>query len=118
MFCPKCGKEVADSSAFCPSCSARLVEDVDVSPKSRLATTLLCALPAFLVGLHGIHRLYLGKIGTGVVMLVLCILGWATVWFLLGLIFLIPVYVWTIVDFVVAVSGGMKDKEGKLIKNW
>jgi TM2 domain-containing membrane protein YozV len=118
MFCPKCGKEISGNPTFCPHCSARLIEEAGVSSKSRLATTLLCALPAFLVGIHGIHRLYLGKIGTGVTMLLLCILGWATVWFLVGLIFLIPVYIWTIIDFVFAVSGGMKDKDGKPIKNW
>lgn len=118
MFCPKCGKEVPGNPTFCPNCSARLIEEVDVSPKSRLATSLLCALPAFLVGLHGIHRLYVGKIGTGVAMLLLCILGWATVWFLVGLVFLIPVYIWTIIDFVFAVSGSMRDKDSKLIKNW
>jgi TM2 domain-containing membrane protein YozV len=118
VFCRSCGRELTDSTAFCPSCGARLIEEADVSQKSRLATTLLCALPALLVGIHGIHRLYLGKIGTGVVMLVLCILGWATVWLLVGLVFLIPVYVWTIIDFAFAVSGNMKDTEGKLIKRW
>jgi TM2 domain-containing membrane protein YozV len=118
VFCRSCGKELTDSTTFCPSCGVRLMEEADVSQKSRLATTLLCALPALLVGIHGIHRLYLGKIGTGIVMLVLCILGWATVWLLVGLVVLIPVYVWTIIDFAFAVSGNMKDTEGKLIKKW
>lgn len=26
--------------------------------------------------------------------------------------------IWTLIDFIFAVSGNMKDKEGKLIKNW
>ena len=69
-----------------------------VSSKSRLAVTLL----AFFLGGLGIHRFYLGKIGTGIAML-LTIGG-------LG--------IWTLIDFIMAVAGAMKDKEGKLIKNW
>jgi TM2 domain-containing membrane protein YozV len=76
-------------------------EEIDISPKSRLAVTLLCALPACF-GIHGIHRFYLGKIGTGILMLVT--FG--------GL------YIWTIIDLVFAATGTMKDKEGKLIKDW
>jgi hypothetical protein len=26
--------------------------------------------------------------------------------------------IWQIIDFIYAVTGNMKDKEGKLIKNW
>jgi len=74
----------------------------EVSPKSRLATTLLCILPAYIFGIAGIHRFYLGKIGTGILMLIT--LGG------LG--------IWTLIDFIFAVSGNMKDKEGRVIKNW
>ncbi len=77
-------------------------EERDISPKSRLAVTLLCALPPLLLPIHGLHRFYLGKIGTGLLML-----------FTLG-----GLYIWTIIDFVFAVTGSMKDKEGKLIKDW
>jgi len=73
-----------------------------VSSKSRLVTTLLCILPAWIVGVAEIHRFYLGKIGTGILMLIT--LGG------LG--------IWTLIDFIFAVSGLMKDKDGKLIKNW
>ena len=53
------------------------------------------------------------------IMLVLGILGWATIWiFGLGLVFLIPVSIWALIDFIFAVSGNMRDSEGKLIKNW
>ncbi len=86
----------------------------EVSEKSRLAASLL----ALFLGQFGIHRFYLGKIGTAVVMLILGILGWATVWILIGLIFLVPVGIWALVDFILAVAGLMKDKEGKPIKNW
>jgi TM2 domain-containing membrane protein YozV len=77
-------------------------EEKDISPKSRLAVTLLCVLPPLILPIHGLHRFYLGKIGTGILML-----------FTLG-----GLYIWTIIDFVFAVTGSMKDKEGKLIKDW
>ena len=79
-----------------PAVETKMEEEI--SPKSRLAVTLL----AFFLGGLGIHRFYLGKIGTGIAMLLT--LGG------LG--------IWTLVDFIMAVAGVMKDKEGKLIKNW
>ncbi len=70
----------------------------EISPKSRLAVTLL----AFFLGSLGIHRFYLGKIITGIIMLITAgALG-----------------IWTLIDFIMAVAGVMKDKEGRLIKNW
>jgi TM2 domain-containing membrane protein YozV len=101
MFCPKCGKELSGNPTFCPNCSARLADEADVSSKSRLATTLLCVLPAW-IAINGVHRFYLGKIGTGILMLLT--LGG------LG--------IWTLIDFIFAVAGAMKDKDGKTIKNW
>ena len=70
----------------------------EISPKSRLAVTLF----AFFLGGLGIHRFYLGKIGTAILMIIT--LGG------LG--------IWTLVDFIMAVAGGMKDKEGRPIKSW
>lgn len=70
----------------------------DISPKSRLAVALF----AWFLGTFGAHRFYLGKIGTAILMIVT--LGG------LG--------VWALVDFIMAVAGVMKDKEGKVIKNW
>jgi len=101
MFCPKCGKELSGNPNFCPNCSARLIDDASVSPNSRLATTLLCILPALFL-INGVHRLYLGKVGTGILMLLT--LGG------LG--------IWTIIDFIFAVAGEMKDRDGKVIRNW
>ncbi len=70
----------------------------EVSPKSRLAVTLF----AWFLGVFGAHRFYLGKIGTAIAMLLT--LGG------LG--------IWALIDFVMAVAGAMKDKDGKVIKNW
>jgi len=52
-------------------------------------------------------------------MLVLAILGLATVSiFAAGLIFLIPVCIWALVDFIFAVSGNAKDSQGRAIRYW
>ena len=48
----------------------------DVSPKSRLATSLL----AWFLGHFGAHRFYTGKIGTAVMMLVMGVLS-GVCWF-------------------------------------
>jgi len=102
---------------MCIKCGAKLLkaETVGISPKSRLATTLL----AWFLGEFGAHRFYVGKTGTAIAMLILGILGWSTMWLWgFGLIFLIPVGIWALVDFIYAVSGNTRDAEGKLIKNW
>ncbi|GAI91456.1 unnamed protein product [marine sediment metagenome] len=52
-------------------------------------------------------------------MLVLGIVGYATTWVWgLGFIFLTAVGIWAFIDFIYAVSGNMRDTEGRLIKNW
>lgn len=52
----------------------------------------------FFLSSLGIHRMYLGRKGSGVMMLVLSILGWITLAFFIGWIFLIIVGVWVLVD--------------------
>jgi len=87
----------------------------EISPKSRLAVTLF----AWFLGIFGAHRFYLGKTGTAVGMLILGILYLLTVWIWgLGFIFLVAVGIWALIDFIFAVAGIMKDKEGRLIKKW
>ncbi len=123
MFCPKCGKEAAEDQAFCPNCGAPLKAEVKqeapavaagVSPKSRLATSLF----AWFLGSLGVHRFYIGKTGTAVVMLILGLIGYATCWIVVGIPFLIVVGIWSLIDFIFAVAGRMKDNNGLLIEKW
>ncbi len=125
-FCPTCGAETNPLAEICIKCGVRLAKAaaVDISPKSRLTTTLL----AWFLGIFGAHRFYLGKTGTAVGMLVLgisyllfYILGIAleaAPIVVLGVLCIVAVGIWAFIDFIYAVSGNMKDKEGKLIKNW
>jgi hypothetical protein len=68
------------------------------STKSRLVAFLLC----FFVGPLGIHRMYVGKIGTGV--LYLCTVG------LCGF--------GVLVDLILILVGSFKDSNGCTVSNW
>lgn len=70
----------------------------NVSPKSRLVALLLC----FFLGTFGIHRFYVGKIGTGILMIIT--LGG------FGL--------WVIVDLVVIAIGAFTDADGRAVFQW
>lgn len=70
--------------------------------EQRIANDAKSPLVAYLllifVGWFGVHRFYLGKTGTGVAMLVLSILGLLTAAFGVGLILLVVVGIWCLVD--------------------
>ncbi|MDA9912901.1 TM2 domain-containing protein [Candidatus Nanopelagicales bacterium] len=69
-----------------------------VSPLSRLAATLLC----FFLGYFGVHRFYVGKIGTGLLMIIT--LGG------LG--------IWVLIDLIMVIVGVFRDKQGRKLYNW
>ena len=68
-----------------------------ISEKGFVPTILLC----FFLGGLGVHRFYVGKIGTGILMLLT--LGG------LG--------IWTLIDFIIIACGNFTDKEGNQIKS-
>lgn len=67
------------------------------SDKNWLATLLLCL---FLGGI-GVHRFYVGKVGTGI----------------LQLITLGGCGIWTLIDLIMIITGSFTDKEGNKITN-
>jgi TM2 domain-containing membrane protein YozV len=72
------------------------MNDGAVSEKGFVPTILLC----FFLGAFGIHRFYVGKVGTGI----------------LQLLTLGGLGIWTLIDFIIIVTGGFKDGDGMMIK--
>lgn len=69
-----------------------------VSPRSRLVALILCIL----LGVLGIHRFYVGKWGTGILMLITAG-GFG---------------IWVIIDIILIAVGSFRDKEGRAVLNW
>jgi hypothetical protein len=90
--CPHCGAEQFD-----PQSRAMALRDVP-SEKRALTTGLLC----FLLGVFGVHRFYVGKHGTGLLML-----------FTLG-----GLGIWWLADLIMLVTGQFRDKEGRRVTEW
>jgi TM2 domain-containing membrane protein YozV len=65
-------------------------------------------LLAFFIGVLGIHRFYVGKIGTGIVMIVLTV----------TIIGMIASGIWALIDWIMIVTGNFTDKNGKKLVDW
>lgn len=111
MYCQKCGKEIPAEASFCPACGAPVrpaartgamgpgyTAEKLVSPYSRLAALLL----SFFLGWLGVHRFYVGKVGTGVAMI-----------FTLG-----GLGIWTLIDFIMIIVGSFTDSNGRFVLDW
>lgn len=105
VVCPKCGKQVeklesenqgvvinnnVSATAFATGGGN------EPSPKSKMVALILCIF----LGCLGIHRFYVGKIGTGII------------WFFTGGCFLVG---W-IYDIIKIASGTFRDGAGRIIK--
>lgn len=89
-----------------------VVTDSGVSEKSKGTAAVLC----FFLGAFGIHRFYVGKVGTGVTLLLLTLATWITVWIGIGFLPLTIVVIWEIIDFIMILCGNFKDKAGRILK--
>ncbi len=67
----------------------------------------------FFLGHFGVHRFYLGRIGSGVCQLALFLIGGATVWFLIGLIPLGILWLWLFLD-IFLIPGMTRSEERRL----
>lgn len=81
------------------------------STKSKLAALLLC----FFLGGLGLHRFYIGRKQSGLVMLALTIVGAILTLFGIGIINGL-VSLWALVDFVRLCIGHLTDAEDKPLK--
>jgi TM2 domain-containing membrane protein YozV len=107
VFCTGCGKQIHDSAPTCPNCGAvQLRGAVQVAGPVAVSVTDKRILPAFLLcfflGLLGVHRFYVGKVGSGVAQL-LTVGG---------------LFIWAFVDLIVILCGGFTDGNGNKITQW
>ncbi|MCC9625781.1 TM2 domain-containing protein [Thalassospira sp. MA62] len=97
IHCTACGKEISESAPSCPNCghpNALTMEKT--SDKGFVPALLLC----FFLGSFGFHRFYVGKILTGILMLIT-----------LG-----AFGIWTLIDFIMIAIGNFRDSEGLPLK--
>ncbi len=107
-FCITCGAEMDRGDIYCHGCGwdSRIVPkappprlvDPNPSPYNRLAALLLCVL----VGFFGLHRFYVGKVGTGVIWLLT-----------LGFLGVGQVY-----DLVLIATGEFRDIDNRRVLRW
>jgi hypothetical protein len=99
-FCPNCKAETAPNAAICMKCGVSLkttgrVDGREVGNKDWLTTLLLCIF----LGLAGIHSFYCKKTVIGVVQLLT--LGGCGIW--------------TLIDFIMILTGSFRDGDGKTL---
>ena len=70
----------------------------DLSPRSRQVALLLC----FFFGVFGVYRVYVGKVGTGI----------------LELVTLGGCGIWAMIDLIMIAVGAFTDKEGLRVFQW
>ena len=106
--CPFCREKIKRDALKCRHCKSILGQGVppghnsswshERSEKEWVVTLLLC----FFLGFLGVHRFYVGKIGTGILQL---LLGWLTL------------FIWVLIDLIIIATGNFRDKNGRVIKN-
>lgn len=83
-----------------------------VSDKSKLAAALLCVF----FGTLGVHRFYLGRVGSGLLMLFSTVIGlFATVVFF-GFGILSIVGIWAFIDFILILCDNLTDAQGRKLR--
>ena len=118
MYCKNCGHELENGATFCSNCGAKVDADIPnitqptVSqttninePKSKVAAALL----AFFLGAFGVHNFYLGYTNKGVAQLLITILS-------LGMLSIVS-GIWAFIEFILILTGSIKDPSGQPLKD-
>jgi TM2 domain-containing membrane protein YozV len=95
-YCSQCGLQLQSNTKFCNQCGSNTSSSTEIrSDKSAVITLLLCIF----LGSLGLHRFYVGKVKTGILML---LTGGG-----LG--------IWTLVDLIQIACCNFTDKENKYL---
>ena len=102
QYCVECGAKISKQALSCPSCgrptALKPAKTINRTSDDRyLVSLVLC----FFFGYLGVHRFYLGHPVTGI----------------LQFITLGGCGIWTLIDFIILLSGGMTDGDGNIIKS-
>ncbi|MDR2314624.1 MAG: TM2 domain-containing protein [Spirochaetaceae bacterium] len=97
-YCAHCGSELMDEAVICIKCGCAVEQIIEGVSEKDWLTTLLLSI--FLGGI-GVHRFYVNKIGTGIIMLLLCWTGISLIW--------------AIIDIIMIATGKFNDKNGNAI---
>ncbi len=79
IYCKKCGSSVSTEDRYCRTCGNRIAEAKNcytTEPRGR--SKLIAGLLGLLVGGWGIHNFYLGKIGRGILQIILTFVTFGT----------------------------------------
>jgi TM2 domain-containing membrane protein YozV len=98
VYCRGCGKELHETAPLCPHCGAPQ-PPYSASDRRLLPALLLCLF----LGWLGAHRFYVGKVGTGILMI--CTFGG-----FFGL--------WVLIDLIMILVGAFTDKNGEKLTVW
>lgn len=79
-----------------------------VSHKSKVAAGLL----QIFLGTLGVGRFYMGSTGVGIAQLSITVVGWLTSWLGIGLVLMLAVAVWALVDGITILAGNPRDERG------
>lgn len=115
MYCKNCGKEITDNVSYCPTCGVSTGAAPQAAAQQPVINVVnnntnvnkgfgyihkkkwLAFFLCLFLGYLGVHRFYVGKVGTGIIWLFTCGffgLGW-------------------ILDLIFILFGGFKDKAGQ-----
>ncbi|MGF7139332.1 TM2 domain-containing protein [Roseimarinus sediminis] len=97
-YCFNCGAAIDARAAVCPKCGIPQPDSINNKTFNTrwLAAVLLC----WILGIFGAHRFYLGRTGTGILMLIT--VGGLGIWYL--------------VDLILLIVGRLSDNSGRLVK--
>jgi TM2 domain-containing membrane protein YozV/ribosomal protein S27AE len=101
-YCIECGSIINLKAEICPKCGVRqpfIAEMKQSNNKEDENQWLICLLLCWFVGILGAHRFYTGHIAIGIAQLLT--LGGCGIW--------------TLVDFILILTGKFKNSQGQIL---